>query len=55
MLPEDIYKTIETAGEGIYSEKKSKFLAFALPVIKGFAVPFVRSEAFFPIPIEQGV
>lgn len=32
MLPEDIYKTIETAGEGIYSEKRSKFLAFALPV-----------------------
>ncbi|MBR3855413.1 MAG: YigZ family protein [Bacteroidaceae bacterium] len=32
MLPEDVYKTIDTAGEGIYSEKRSKFLAFALPV-----------------------
>lgn len=32
MLPEDVYKTIEIAGEGTYSEKRSKFLAFALPV-----------------------
>ena len=32
MLPEDVYKTIEKAGEGIYSEKRSKFLAFAIPV-----------------------
>ena len=32
MLPEDVYKTIDIAGEGIYSEKRSKFLAFALPV-----------------------
>lgn len=32
MLPEDVYKTIDTEGEGIYSEKRSKFLAFALPV-----------------------
>ncbi|MBQ8735190.1 MAG: YigZ family protein [Bacteroidaceae bacterium] len=32
MLEEDIYKTIEIAGEGIYSEKRSKFLAFAIPV-----------------------
>ena len=32
MLEEDIYKTIDLAGEGIYSEKRSKFLAFAIPV-----------------------
>ncbi len=32
MLQEDIYKTIEQRGEGIYSEKRSKFLAFAIPV-----------------------
>ena len=31
-MEEDIYKTIEIAGEGIYSEKRSKFLAFAIPV-----------------------
>ena len=32
MLPEDVYKTIDIAGEGTYSEKRSKFLAFAIPV-----------------------
>ncbi|MBQ7362394.1 MAG: YigZ family protein [Bacteroidaceae bacterium] len=32
MLEEDIYKTIEIAGEGIYSFSRSKFLAFAIPV-----------------------
>lgn len=32
MQPDDIYKTIETTGEGTYSEKRSKFLAFAIPV-----------------------
>ena len=32
-MEEDIYKTIEVAGEGIYSEKRSKFLAFAIPVL----------------------
>ena len=32
MLQEDIYKTIEEQGEGIYTEKRSKFLAFAIPV-----------------------
>ena len=32
MLEEDIYKTIDVAGEGIYSEKRSKLLAFAIPV-----------------------
>ena len=32
MLEEDIYKTIDLAGEGIYSEKRNKFLAFAIPV-----------------------
>ena len=32
MLEEDIYKTIEQQGEAIYTEKRSKFLAFAIPV-----------------------
>lgn len=32
MLPDDVYKTIEKEGEGIYTEKRSKFLAFAIPV-----------------------
>lgn len=32
MLPEDVYKTIEVQGEGAYSEKRSKFLSFAIPV-----------------------
>lgn len=32
MLQEDTYKTIEEQGEGIYTEKRSKFLAFATPV-----------------------
>ena len=32
-MEEDIYTTIEVAGEGIYSEKRSKFLAFAIPVL----------------------
>lgn len=29
---EDTYKTIEEQGEAIYTEKRSKFLAFAIPV-----------------------
>ena len=32
MPEEDIYKTIEQQGEAIYTEKRSKFLAFAIPV-----------------------
>ena len=32
MLAEDVYKTIEEQGEAIYTEKRSKFLAFAIPV-----------------------
>ncbi|MBO5263592.1 MAG: YigZ family protein [Bacteroidaceae bacterium] len=32
MSQEDTYKTIEEQGEGIYTEKRSKFLAFAIPV-----------------------
>ncbi|MBO7301263.1 MAG: YigZ family protein [Bacteroidaceae bacterium] len=32
MLAEDVYKTIEEEGEAIYTEKRSKFLAFAIPV-----------------------
>ena len=32
-LENDIYKTIDVQGEGIYSEKRSKFLAFAIPVL----------------------
>lgn len=31
-IAEDTYKTIEEQGEGIYTEKRSKFLAFAIPV-----------------------
>lgn len=31
-ITEDTYKTIEEQGEGIYTEKRSKFLAFAIPV-----------------------
>ena len=32
MLESDTYKTIEQQGEAIYTEKRSKFLAFAIPV-----------------------
>lgn len=32
MLEQDIYKTIERQSEAIYTEKRSKFLAFAIPV-----------------------
>ena len=32
-MNEDTYKTIDVASEGIYSEKRSKFLAFAIPVL----------------------
>ena len=32
MLAEDVYKTIEEEGEAIYTEKRSKFLSFAIPV-----------------------
>ncbi len=31
-MAEDVYKTITTLAEGIYTEKKSKFIALALPV-----------------------
>ncbi|KAA6332381.1 IMPACT family member YigZ, partial [termite gut metagenome] len=31
-MDEDIYKTISGISEGIYTEKRSKFLAFAIPV-----------------------
>lgn len=31
-ITDDTYKTIEKQGEGIYTEKRSKFLAFAIPV-----------------------
>lgn len=33
MQQDDIYRTIETPGEGVYTEKRSKFLAFAIPVL----------------------
>lgn len=33
MQQDDTYKTIENEGEGIYTEKRSKFLAFAIPVL----------------------
>ena len=32
LITDDTYKTIEEQGEGIYTEKRSKFLAFAIPV-----------------------
>ncbi|KAA6305131.1 IMPACT family member YigZ, partial [termite gut metagenome] len=31
-MEEDTYRTISLTAEGIYTEKRSKFLAFALPV-----------------------
>ena len=31
-MSEDTYKTIATLSEGIYTEKRSKFIAIALPV-----------------------
>lgn len=31
-ITDDTYKTIEEQGDGIYTEKRSKFLAFAIPV-----------------------
>lgn len=31
-MKEDVYKTISTLSEGIYTEKRSKFIAIALPV-----------------------
>ena len=32
LIPMDSYRTIKTLSEGTYSEKRSKFLAFAMPV-----------------------
>lgn len=32
MMQEDTYKTIEGRSESIYTEKRSKFIAIALPV-----------------------
>lgn len=32
MLQSDVYKTISAISEGIYTEKRSKFIAFAIPV-----------------------
>ncbi|MDY5435037.1 YigZ family protein, partial [Bacteroides pyogenes] len=32
MIAEDTYKTIAGLSEGIYTEKRSKFIAIALPV-----------------------
>ena len=32
MLFDDIYKTIEITGQGLYKEKGSKFISFAIPV-----------------------
>jgi uncharacterized YigZ family protein len=38
MILNDIYKTIENKSEGIFKEKRSKFLAFAYPVMSEDAV-----------------
>ena len=32
MIQEDTYKTITDIAEGIYTEKRSKFIAIAIPV-----------------------
>ena len=32
MIQEDTYKTITGVAEGIYTEKRSKFIAIAIPV-----------------------
>ena len=54
MLEEDIYKTIDVAGEGIYSEKRSKFLAFAIPVLTVEDVKRV-ADLIAPTNDEDGV
>ena len=33
MLFDDIYKTLETTGQGLYKEKGSRFISFAIPVL----------------------
>ena len=33
MLFDDIYKTVETTGQGLYKEKGSKFISYAFPVV----------------------
>ena len=38
MIVNDTYKTIENISEGIYKDKKSKFLSFAFPVMNEDAV-----------------
>jgi len=38
MYVNDTYKTIENISEGIYKDKKSKFLAFAFPILSEEAV-----------------
>ena len=48
---DDTYKTIKASTEGIYKEKGSKFLAFAIPVtteteIKGH-VEKIKKEGLF--------
>lgn len=44
MMQTDVYKTIELPSEGEYTEKKSKFLAFAIPV---YTVEDVKSHVEF--------
>lgn len=38
---EDVYKTIETVSKAIYTEKRSKFIAYAIPIL---AVDDVKNE-----------
>ncbi len=33
MLFDDVYKTLETTGQGLYKEKGSRFISFAIPVL----------------------
>ena len=48
-MKEDEYKTIEAPTEAIYTEKRSKFLAFAIPVrtkdeIKALEEAYAKAE-----------
>jgi len=58
MVIEDTYKTITELSEGIYTEKRSKFIAIAIPVrsveeIKGYIEQYQKNimmPAMFVMP-----